>query len=99
MDAKITVATNTTYTPEVDLGRPYDLLDIHIPAITSSTLKIMVAEKEGGTYYDLGSSVTTGTTTGSYADVWKIMGYQFIKIVAGTAQGANRTFRVRGMAL
>lgn len=99
MDATITIATNTTYTPEVDLGRPYDLLDIHIPTITSSTLKVMVSEKAGGTYYDLGSGITTAAGTGAYADVWKLYGHQFIKIVAGSGQAANRTFRVRGMAL
>lgn len=93
-----TIASAGTSSAEVNLGRDYDLLDIQIPTITSATLKVTVAEKTGGTFRDLGSSVTTDTTTGNYSDVWKLGGYQFIKIVSSASQGAERLIRVRGMA-
>ena len=94
-----TIANGGTSSAEVDLGRSYDFLDIQIPTVTSCTLKVQVAEKTGGTFQDLGSDITTDTTTGAYNDVWRLGGYQYIKIVSSVAQGAERLIRVRGMAL
>ena len=92
-----TIADAGTSSGEVDLGKDYDFLEIQIPTITSATLKIQVAEKTGGTFYDLGSGLTTVAGTGAYATVFKLGGYQFIKVVASAAQGAERLIRVRGM--
>ncbi len=94
-----TIANNGTSSDEVDLGRSYDYLDIQIPTVTSCTLKVQVAEVTGGTFRDLGESLTTQVTTGAYNDVWRLGGYQFIKIVSSATQGAERLIRVRGMAL
>ncbi len=94
--ATITVALGTT-SAEVDLGRDFDYLQIQIPTVGSCTLKLQVAEKTGGTFQDLGSGVTTDTTTGGYTDTWKLGGYQFIKVVSSATQTIERLIRVRGM--
>jgi len=93
----ITIATSTTISAEVDLGRQYETLIVLIPTITLSTLACYGAKTTGGTFYPLGNSVTTEASTGGYADIWDIGGFQYIKIVAGTAQEANRTFYVCGV--
>jgi len=92
-----TIANSGTSSAEVDLNRDFDFMEIQIPTVTSCTFKVQVAEKTGGTFRDLGDGVTTDTTTGAYHDVWKLGGYQFIKIVSSAAQGAERLIRVRGM--
>ena len=93
-----TIASSATSSAEVDLGRDYDYLEIQIPTLdAASTIKIQVAEKTGGTFYDLGDSVTTASGTHNYADVFHLGGYQFIKVVADNTQDAERLIRVRGM--
>ena len=92
-----TIASSGTSSSEVNLGRDFEFLQIQIPTITSATLKVQVAESSGGTFYDLGSSLTTVAGTGNYATVFKLGGYQFIKIVSSASQGAERLIRVRGM--
>lgn len=94
-----TIANAGTSSAEVNLGRDYDYLEIIIPTITSCTLKIQVAEKTGGTFQDLGSNITTLTTTGGYSTVFRLGGYQFIKVVSSATQGAERLIRVRGIAI
>ena len=97
LDCTITIATSTTQSAAVDLGRQYETLIVLIPTITSSTLACYGASTVGGTYYPLGNSVVIAASTGGYADIWEIGGFEFIKIVAGTAQEANRTFSVCGV--
>ena len=94
LDAKITIATNNVLTPEVDLGRPYETLLVHIPALTSCNLICYVAEKMGGTFYSLGTMAAGG---GNLADTWEIGGHQFVKIGTSVAQAANRIFRICGV--
>ncbi len=87
----------TTDSDEVDLGRDYDFLEIQIPALASCTIKIKVAEKTGGTFRDLGDGITTAAGTHNYHDVFKLGGYQFIKVIASADQTTARLIRVRGM--
>ncbi len=94
-----TIAANGTASAEVDLGRPYDLMDIILPALTTCTLKVQAAEKSGGTFYDLGSSLTESAGAGNYADAWRIFGYQYIKVVSNATQANSCAIRVRGIAL
>lgn len=94
--ATITTALKTT-SAEVDLGRDYDFLEIWIPTIQSGTIKIQVAELTGDTCYDLGDGITTAAGTHNYFDVFKLGGYQFIKVVCSTEQTTQRLIRVRGM--
>lgn len=92
-----TIALDGTSSAEVNLGRDYDYLEIQIPTLTSGTIKLQVAEKTGGTFYDLGDGVTTASGTHNYADVFRLGGYQFIKVVASASQSAQRLIRARGM--
>lgn len=92
-----TIATTTS--DAIDLGRPYDYLDIQIPTATSCTIKIQVSEKASGTtWYDLGDGITTAAGTHGYADVFKLGGWQFIKVIPSTTQ-SSLAVRVRGMAI
>ena len=96
-DCVITITTSTTVSAEVDLGRDYDYMQIKIPTLTSANISFTVAEKTGGTFVTLGSGnavITAGT--GAFTTTVNLGGYQFIKVIASAAQGANRTFRVRG---
>lgn len=97
LDCTITIATSTTVSAAVDLGRQFETLIVLIPTITSSTLACHGASTIGGTYYPIGNGNTIAASTGGFADVWDIGGFQFIKIVAGTAQEANETFSVCGV--
>ena len=93
-----TIAINGTSTGEIDLGRDYDFIEVRIPALISGTLKVQTSNATGGTFQDLGASVTTAATTGAYNDVWKLGGYQFIMIVSSATQTTTaRVFAVRGM--
>lgn len=94
---KAATITDGTDSSEVDLGRDYDFLEIQIPTLDSCTIKIQVAEKTGGDFYDLGDGVTTALGTHNYADVFKLGGYQFIEVIASQAQTGSKLIRVRGM--
>ena len=91
------IAINEATSDAVDLGRDYEYLQVILPALTSGTVKVTVCDTSGGTYQDLGSSITTATTTGPYSTVFKLGGWQFIKIVTSVNQGAARSIKVRGM--
>ena len=105
-DAIITVATDDVLTPEVDLERDYQFLEVVIPTITSATVSVQVAEATGGTfqvYNALGITATGHFLPATTAGVGGITttfplggGFRFIKVATGAAQAANRTFRVRG---
>ena len=86
----------TTTSAEVNLGMSYDFLEIQIPTATSCTIKIQVAEATGGTFRDLGDGITTAAGTHNDHDVFKLGGYQFIKVVSSASQ-SNLAVRVRGM--
>ena len=93
-----TIALGASSSAEVDLGRDYDFAEIQIPTLDDpSTIKLQVAEKTGGTFYDLGDGVTTAAGAHNYATVFKLGGFQFIKVVADNAQAAERLIRIRGM--
>ena len=92
-----TIAINTTSTDEIDLENSCDYMQIILPALTSGTIKVQVSDVTGGTFQDLGSSVTTGTTTGSYSTMFRLGGYRFVKIVSSASQAAARSIKVRGM--
>jgi hypothetical protein len=95
-NAVITIATDDDLTPEVDLLDLCDAIQVIIPALTSCKVSVMVSDVTGGTFVDLGNAQTTNTTTGSYATMFKLGGYRFIKIKTSAGQASNRTFKVRG---
>ena len=93
-----TIAINGTSTGEINLGRDYDFIEVRIPTLVSGTLKLQTSNATGGTFQDLGASVTIGATTGAYNDTWNLGGWQFIKIVSSATQTTTaRVFYVRGM--
>jgi len=93
---EVAIALNGTTSGEVDLGNGCDFVNIIVPTIDSGTVNLQVAMRNGGTYYTLGSSVTTATGTGNYADIFNLGGFQYLKIVCSATQTAARTFYVRG---
>ena len=94
LDALIDINVDANLTAEVDLGRPYETMLVHIPALTSCNLICYVAEKTGGTFYSLGTMAAGG---GNLADTWEIGGHQFVKIGTSVGQNSNRTFRICGV--
>ena len=93
-----TIAASGTDSSEVNLGKDFDFIEIQIPTMDACTVKIQVAESSGGTFYNLGDAQTTTSGTHNYADVFKLGGYQFIKVIASAAQSSGAVaIRVRGM--
>lgn len=94
---KAATLTDSVTSAEVDLGADYDYLQIQIPTLSSAaTIKIQTAEKAGGTYRDLGDTMTTDSGTHNYHDVFLLGGFRFIKVVASASQ-TSVAIRVRGM--
>jgi hypothetical protein len=94
--AVITITDSVTLSAAVDLEQNFDFLDIVIPTIDSGTVALYVCPTSDGTYVALGNGVTTATTTGGYSTVFKLGGWQHIKIKTSANQTANRSFSVRG---
>ena len=78
----------------VDLGRDFDFLEIVIPSLTACTVGLQVS-RDNSNWDALGDGITTSAGTHDYADVFKLGGWQFIKVTVSVAQTA--TFYVRGM--
>jgi len=113
LNGLIDIDVDDDCTAEINLGRPYEKLLIICPALAvSATVSIKVAEKTGGTFYDLhywGRTKddtiatqkwqTTAYTTGIFATVCECLGgYQYIKIALSASQtGSDVTFRVCGV--
>lgn len=92
-----TISANQTVSSVVDLGRDYDYVSVEIPSMDTCKLYLRVSEIEGGTYYDLGKDTTTNEENFGRADVWRLGGWRFIKIVATQPQTSSKAIRVRGM--
>ena len=97
LNALINISQDNDLTAEVNLGRAYETLLVHIPVLTNCNLICYVAEKTGGTFYALGKDITVAAGTGNFADVWEIGGHQFVKIGTSVAQTANRSFKICGV--
>jgi len=104
---EIDISDSTTVSDECDLGAPYEYMLLEVPAINASTLTVQAVRAAAGTARDLhitdpadgGDNVLVSETSGTGAFVWEVPlhGAQYIKLVAGTAQTADRTFWVRGV--
>jgi len=93
-----TIPQDSESSDEINLGRECDYLEIQMPTLISCTIKLQVAEKTGGTFRDLGDKITTNTGTHNYHDVFRLGGWQFIKVVSSVTQtGSDKLIRVRGM--
>ncbi len=97
LGASIAKAGTTTGT--IDLGDAYMYIRVIIPTLDAATIKVQVAEKASGTYYNL-DAVTTTSGTHNYATTLKVGGYRFIKFVASAAQNtAAVDLRVSGLGV
>lgn len=92
-----TISAGTSTSDAIDLGREYDYLSVQLPIMDECKLYLKVAEKLADTYYDLGKETTTDLETFDRADVWRLGGWRFIKVVATASQTAERLIRVTGM--
>ena len=103
---EIDISDSTTISDECDLGAPYEYMLLEVPTITSGTLSVQVLRASGGTARNLhltvnadgtDAQIISDTITGAL--IWRVPigGAQFIKVTAGAAQSADRTFYVRGV--
>ncbi len=92
-----TIAASASSSAAIDLGREYDFLSVQIPEMDTCRLYLQVAERLGSTYYDLGKESTTNEEDFNRADVWRLGGWRYIKVVASNPQTAERLVRVCGM--
>jgi len=102
---EIDISDSTTISDECNLGAPYEYMLLEVPTITSGTLSVQVLRASAGTARNLHLTVNADGTTaqvisdsGTGAFIWSvpIHGAQYIKVTAGAAQSADRTFWVRG---
>jgi len=92
----------------VDLGEDYEFVTVHCDSvITSATLNPWVQKGAAIDEVPVIKHVLDDDATGSFAHAttaavtqvsvtFRIGGYQFLRIRAGAAQGADETFSVRG---
>ena len=93
-----TISVGASVSAAADLGREYDYLSVQIPAVSDACkLYLQVAERLGGTYYDLGKETTTNEESFGRADVWRLGGYRFIKVASTKSQSSDWPIRVCGM--
>jgi hypothetical protein len=91
------IASGQTSTDVIDLQTDYEFIQIILPTLTPCKLKVQVSDLPSGTFQDLGQGVVTEETTGGKTSVWRIGGFQFVKIVSSAPQAAKRTIKLRGM--
>jgi len=85
--------------PNIDLGRPYDYLQVYIPVINTGPLTLEVShDNTNTTFYKLSTSNAVSATAGNYHDVWVLGGHQFFRVMQYAAQNANKTWQFRGIA-
>lgn len=78
----------------------WDALGLLVPSLTSTTLKIQVSQ-DGTNFFDvydgtqtqvLTWAAGTGSKAISSVDMAHVMGFKYLQVVCGTAQGAAKTF-------
>lgn len=109
LNAVVTIATSTTLSAEVDLGRQYETLLITMPTLGTGATAVSFqgARLSGGTFQDLYTTdpedgnnhqvISATFTTAVFGWVVPIGGFRYIKVKCSGAQAANRTFRVCGV--
>lgn len=91
------IAASASKSDAIDLGREYDYLSVQLPTMEKCKLHLEVAERVGGTYYKLGNDVSTDEETYGRADVWRLGGFRFIKVVSSRPQSSTVAIRICGM--
>lgn len=94
------VTLDPSMTPNFDLGRPYDYLQLYIPVINTGPLTLEVAKANVNTdFYKLSDTNAISSTVGNYHDVWELGGHQFFRIKQWAIQNTNKTWQFRGMSI
>lgn len=99
----VVIANGGTTSPWVHIGNPSEV-GLSVPAITSASLVVQVAYASDGTG-GAGLVDATGTAVLSYAagtggfnigsnHMAAILGYGYMRVVLGAAQGAERTLKL-----
>lgn len=96
-DALIDQSEDDDLSEEVDLGAPFQQMQIEIPTMDGTDIELMVARATDGTYYRLGdgTAVIHGGE-GAFTTTVMLGGYRFVKVHTTNPQTADRTIRVRG---
>jgi hypothetical protein len=102
---EIDISDSTTISDECDLGAPYEYMLLEVPTLTTGTLSVQILRASAGTARNAYSTDADGSNAQLLADsssgafIWivPIHGAQYIKVTAGAAQAADRTFWVRGV--
>lgn len=91
----------------VDLGKNYSFLIIEVPTIDSATVGVLVQQVAStatvpkALHYvkadDSTAAFVTTAGTGAYSITVPIYGYQYIRLLTGADQTADRSFKVRGV--
>ncbi len=94
-----TIANGATTSGEVDLPDGYDLVGIFAPVCTGVALTFTAAAAAGGTFVAVAdgansaiSKTISGTAHYMALDPLLFQGLQFIKLVSGSSEGADRVF-------
>ena len=99
------VADNTT-SAAVAIPKAVKYLSVYVPTITSSTVYLQVSGDGGTTYADYRSTpngtnmILTGPAAGTGGYIFDVPGgigaFTHLKVKCGTAQAADRTFKLFG---
>ncbi len=96
----VTINSGETESTNVDM-RGMTLCGLYLPsALTSVAITFQVSDESGGTYIPiadgLGSTLSKVVAQGQYIklDPSDFAGVQFIKLVAGTAEGGDREIKL-----
>lgn len=100
-----TCVVSSEVSDEVDLGRVYETVIIHIPTISAARVDVRGARKTGGDcpliwVQEAGNkhaAVTSSSETGDCMWVVRIGGFQYIKLRVYPAPGTAKTFYIMGV--
>lgn len=95
----VTIASSETTSGVADFG-DLTLSGITLPAMTGTSVTFQVSA-DGTNFYTLHDSTKTalsvtcdGTARAFYLEPTKFAGYRWIKVVSGSAEGAERTIKL-----
>lgn len=99
----LVVANGGTTSPWVHIGNPSEM-GLTVPTITNGTVTVQVAYASDGTgggnvvngsgTQVLQLAASTGGVSVSSNDMGAALGYPYMRVVCGAAQGAERTFKL-----
>jgi hypothetical protein len=93
-----TISAGEYESSAIDLGRDYDHLSMEIPEMDDACkLYLKVAETLAGTYYELDKDSMDEDELFNRADVYRLGGWRYVKVVITDTQPNDKAIRVRGM--